>query len=430
MGNNPILSREQLLKGKIPGKVTGIEIKKTICAICPQNCGVDAYVKDGIVIKVEGSVENANSCGTLCSKGAANRQYIYHPDRIMTPLLKKGGKGSETFDSISWDDALDIVSSRLLKIKKKSGPESVIFFSGIFSPGIFFSGFQNRLGPFLKRLALGFGTPNYCTESSTGHFATVIANKLNYGQVGYPDIEKTKCLLVWSTNPFHSGTSKVRNLLKAIENGLKIIEVNPLTTPLTPHAKLHLRIRPGTAGALALGMAHVIIKEGLSDWEFISNWTVGFEEYRDYVKEFTPSVTEKITTVPEELIIKAARLYANTKPAAMMTGSSSTVHHTNAVQNHRAITALIGLTGNFDKEGGNTVAPSSYYRQPTGLKAREHEFEQIRSFDEMPPRIGEDMHPVWCEAVSEAQSMQIPFQIQSGKPYPIKALVGFGMNYR
>ena len=96
------ISKTTLLRGKIPGKETGIEIRKTICGICSQNCGIDAFVKDGNVIKIQGTLENPINKGTLCSKGAANRQYIYHPDRILTPLLKKGGKDSVEFEPISW----------------------------------------------------------------------------------------------------------------------------------------------------------------------------------------------------------------------------------------------------------------------------------------------------------------------------------------
>ena len=190
-----------------------------------------------------------------------------------------------------------------------------------------------------------------------------MAANLNYGAMGGPQTGKSKCLMVWSTNPFYSNTSVVRKLLDAREKGLKIIEVGPLMTPLTAHADIHLRLRPGTSGALALGMAHVIIEEGLLDRDFVENWTLGFEAYRSYVQEFTPSNTESITGVPAALITKAARLYAKTKPAALLTGPNATVHHTNGIQNHRALTALIGLTGNFDRKGGNheelTVNPGS-----------------------------------------------------------------------
>jgi len=257
-----------------------------------------------------------------------------------------------------------------------------------------------------------------------------MAAKLNYGYYGPPDIPNAKCLLVWSTNPFHSNTPTVRRLLDARERGLKIIEVGPLLTPMTKHADIHLRIRPGTSGALALGMAHVIIEEGLYDREFVANFTQGFEEYRNYVREFTPVATMDITGVSADLIVSAARLYAKTKPAAMMNSASPTVHHTNGLQNHRALIALVGLTGNFDAMGGNYVAPPTWLYVAAGLPSREFEFEQSRPWAEMAPRIGQDRYPVWCRLVEEAQAMHLPFQIQTGKPYPIRAVVGFGMRYR
>jgi len=407
---------------KVPGEETGIEVRKTICSICNpfSHCGIDAYVKDGVVVRVEGSKGHPHNQGTLCSKGSASRQYIYHKDRIRTPLLRRGDRTSGEFEAVSWEEALDTIAARLLKIKEESGPESVAFFAG----------YTKWMRPFLKRLAHSFGSPNYCTESSTCYQATAMAAKLNYGYYGPPDIPNAKCLLVWSTNPFHSNTPTVRRLLDARERGLKIIEVGPLLTPMTKHADIHLRIRPGTSGALALGMAHVIIEEGLYDREFVANFTQGFEEYRNYVREFTPAVTMDITGVSADLIVSAARLYAKTKPAAMMNSASPTVHHTNGLQNHRALIALVGLTGNFDAMGGNYVAPPTWLYVAAGLPSREFEFEQSRPWAEMAPRIGQDRYPVWCRLVEEAQAMHLPFQIQTGKPYPIRAVVGFGMRYR
>ncbi len=413
----------RLIQGKVANGDTGIEIKKTICSICNplSHCGVDAYVKDGVVVKVEGSKENPHSGGTLCSKGNANRQYIYHKDRIRTPLVRTGDRGSGHFIPVSWNDALDLIASRLLKIKEESGPESVVFYAG----------FPKWMRPFLKRLAHSFGSPNYCTESSTCFRASFMGAALNYGAMGPADVARSKCLLVWSSNPFYSNTTLARGILDAREKGLKIIDVGPLITPMTAQADIHLRIRPGTSGALALSMADVIIEEGLYDDDFVQNYTLGFEEYRAYVAQFPPGVGEEITGVPAAKIIEAARLYASTKPACMMTSASPTTHHTNGLQNHRAIVALVGLTGNYDVAGGNPVVPPAYlYQQSPGLVTREHEFEQSRQWEEMAPRVGQDQHPAWCRVVPEAQAMQLPFDIQSGKPYPIRAMLGFGLNYR
>jgi anaerobic selenocysteine-containing dehydrogenase len=408
--------------GKVSLEGGDVEIRHTICAICNpfSLCGIDAYVKDGVIIKVEGTKSNPHSEGVLCPKGAASREYIYHKERIRTPLLRKGDKGSDDFEPISWDQALDTIEDRLQEIKKESGPESVAFYVG----------YTKWMRPFVKRLAHSFGSPNYCTESGTCYTATKVANLLNYGYFGPPDLPKSKCLLVWSKNPFYSDPSTVRRLLDARERGLKIIEVGPLVTPMTAHADIHLRIRPGTSGALAHAMAHVIIEEELMDMEFVENWTRGFEEYRAYVEAFSPEAAEEITGVQAELIRQAARLYATTKPASLMVSASPTVHHTNGLQNHRALIALIGLTGNFDREGGNYAYPPGWLYVDNGLVVRQAEYGQSRPWSEMVPRWTEKKYPVWSKFISEAQAMELPFQIQNPDPYPIRAVVAFGMNYR
>jgi anaerobic selenocysteine-containing dehydrogenase len=107
------------------------EIKKTFCGICSSGCAVDAYVKEGRLIKVKGTGENPVTKGLLCGKGRTNLKYVYHQERVRTPLLRKGEKGSDDFIPISWDEALDRIADKLLKIKKEFGPESVVFFQGI-----------------------------------------------------------------------------------------------------------------------------------------------------------------------------------------------------------------------------------------------------------------------------------------------------------
>jgi len=415
--------KERLLKGKIPGTETGIEVKKSICTICDPltQCGLDLYVKDGKIIKVEGSMENPYSKGTLCSKGAATRQYVYHGERIKTPLKRVGPRGSGEFAEISWDEALNTIADKLNGIKAGHGAEAVAFFSG----------YTKYFRPYLKRLAHSFGSPNYLTESSTCFQAMVLAQKLVFGQPGGPDLLNTNCLLVWSANPFHNNPGNARAILKGKERGMKMIVVDPRHTPTTAKADIHLRLRPGTDGALALAMANVIIEEKLYDQDFVANYTYGFEEYREYVKQFSAEKGEEITAVPAGKIREAARLYAAASTASIMPSAAPVVHHTNGVQNYRAVFALAGLTGNYDITGGNRVIPPSFIHTPGMIPTREHEFVQPRSWAEMAPRVGSERFPVWTELITEeGQAMHLPEQLRSGKPYPLKALIGFGLNYR
>jgi len=414
---------QHLLKNKIPAPETGIEIRKSICTICDPRtqCGLDLYVKDGKIIKVEGSKENPYSEGTLCSKGAATRQYVYNEERLKTPLLRTGPRGSNQFVPISWDEALETIAAKFNNIKNEYGPESVAFYSG----------YAKYFRPYLKRLAHSFGSPNYISESSVCHQATALSQKLVFGSPGRPDFSHANCLLVWSTNPFYTNPGDARAILKGKARGMKIIVVDPRRTPTTAQADLHLQVRPGTDGALALSMAHVIIDEKLYDQDFVLNYTYGFEEYKEYVLKFTPGEGERLTGVPADKIIAAARMYASAGPSGILSSASSVVHHTNGVQNYRAIFSLVGLTGNYDITGGNFVRPASFLYVSASIKTRQNEFSQSRPWSDMPPRIGSDRFPVWIDTVdNEGQAMHLPSQIRSGKPYPIRAVIGFGLNYR
>ena len=417
------MTTNDLLKGKIPCEASGIEIKKSICAICDPvcHCGMNLYVKDGEIIKVEGMEEHKLNRGTLCAKGAATRQFVYNADRLTKPLRRVGEKGEANFEEITWDDAYSIIAAKLLGIKKTFGPESVAFYSG----------YAKWMRPYLQRLAFSFGSPNYCTESSTCNKAMLVAWKSIYGAGAGPDIKNTNCTLVWTGNPMHSNTPVVENLFNKKDNGMKMIVVDPRITPTTELADIHLRLKPGTDGALALGIGHVIVNENLYDKEFVENYSVGFDEYKEYIKEFPPERASEITGVPAEKIIEAARLYATTKPAAFMPGSQAVIHHTNGVQNYRAAMMLVGLTGNFDVHGGNVVQKPSYLNIPAGIETNFDSFIMPVSWSALKPRIGQEEVPVWCEFIEEAQAMFLPnYILDSDKPYPIKAIIGFGLNHR
>ncbi len=401
---------------------SGVEVKKTICAICEgasTSCAMNVYVRDGRVLKVEGMKEFPHNRGTLCAKGNATRQYVYNAERLRAPLRRTGRRGGG-FVEISWEEAYGEIAERLLAIKKKHGAEAVVF-------GV---GYSKWLRPFAQRLAISFGSPNFATESSTCHFATVIAARLTYGAWGAPDIANCRSLLVWGRNPFFSATPGARPLIEAAERGVNIVEVNPLVTHLSRYATLRLVPRPGSDGALALGLARVIVDEGLHDREFIDRHTHGFTEYRALISRFTPQETERLSGVPADDVVRAARLIAGSGPAAIMTSASSTVHHLDGVQNHRAILCLSGLTGNFDAPGGNHVVPETWLHVGCSAATRQREFTYPRPLAELPPRVGADAFPVWCRFVGEAQAMHLPQQILSGRPYPLRAMLAFGYNHR
>lgn len=409
-------------KGKVPGPETGIEVRKSICTICDPmtQCCLDLFVKDGEIIRVEGSKEAPHSHGTLCAKGAATRQYVYSEERVKTPLRRVGERGEGAFERISWDEALDEIADRLNAIKAEHGAESVIFFAG----------YPKHFRAFLQRLSIDFGSPNYCTESSTCSTATIMAQKLTYGAPAAADMKTSRCCMLWACNPAAAKTLNMKSINRRRAEGMKLVVVDPRVTYMASRCDIHLQLRPGTDGALALAMANVIISESLYDRAFVAEWTHGFDRFAELAAEMTPERAERITGVDAALIREAARLYATSKPASILTSAAPVVHHTNGVQNYRAVFCLIGLTGNIDIHGGNMMNPPSVVHMVGGFPSREGAFTRASELDTLPERIGGTRFPVWNRLVTQAQACDIPRQIETQQPYPLKAAFCMGLNYR
>lgn len=418
------MNQETLLKAKIPLPETGIEVKRTICDICcpGMHCGVDAYVKDGKVIKVEGTAEHPLNHGKLCTKGAANRQYIYREDRIKTPLRRVGQRGEGKFEPISWDEAFDEITAQLQRIKAEDGPDAVAFFSG----------YAKWYRQFLHRFAYSFGSINYGSECSTCYKTTVMAWEATTGAglIGKPDMAGANTILGFALNGFYSNHLSSARFFDLKEKGTKFIIVDPRRTPATEKlADIHLQIRPGTDGALALGMAKLIIENGWQDQAFIDQYTHGYEEYRDYVMQFDLDRVSKLTGLNPDDIVRATELYATNGPACIQESASPLTHHINGFQNYRAIICLNALTGNFDRAGGQLLMEATFYDQIAGYHMHEHEYYLERQPKEKKKyMIGAQRFPLWAEMVDEFQAMDLSRQILEGTPYPIKAVMGFGIN--
>ena len=178
-----------------------------------------------------------------------------------------------------------------------------------------------------------------------------------YGNdICFPDLMHAQTVLVWSNNLYHSNVGMARPYQSLKARGAKIIAVDPRETVTTQAADIHLKLLPGTDGALALSMAQVIIEEGLYDKEFVETYVYGFEEYKAYVNQFPPEKAEKITGVDKELIRESARMYASNGPAGIMFSASPVVHNINGMQNYRA-PFQTGAAGNGAK-GGSRIIPS------------------------------------------------------------------------
>lgn len=414
---------EELIKAKIPCPETGIEIRHTLCDICSpsSHCGVDAYVKDGVIIKVEGTKDHPLNKGLLCTKGAANRQYIYREDRIKTPLKRTGSKGSGSFEPITWEEAYQTIASKLLAAKAEYGAQSVQFFSG----------YSKWYRPILQRLAYSFGTPNYGTESSSCFTSGLMAWQTATASPARPDMKNTKLFLGWAHNPYFSGYLGAKSTERLKKAGCKFIIVDTMYTQTAEKiADLFLQPNPGTDGALALAIANVLIQNGWIDKEYIDQYVHGFEEYAQYCRGFNETNVEELTGVPYEKVLAAAQMIHENGPISVRESSAPLAHHINGMQNYRAIMALTAITGSYDKKGGQMPVEFTYVHQASGYHTLEHEFVAEARKAPMADPVGAKRFPLWNLLEHETQSMDISRQILEETPYPLKAIVAFGMNFR
>lgn len=415
--------RERLLKAKIPCAKTGIEIKRTICDICsPGNhCGINAYVLNGKVIKIEGDEKHPQNRGLLCTKGLQNRAYIYRKDRILSPLRRVGERGSATFEPITWEQAYSEISERLALIKQEDGPEAVAFFSG----------YGKWYRPMLRRFAHSFGSPNYGSESSCCFTSGYMAWQTATGYAAAPDIQNTDLLIGWAMNSYYSNYLMPGRILNRKKEGMKVIVVDPKITPATEKlADLHLRPIPGTDGALALAMANELIQRGWVDYDFIGSYVHGFEEYSEYVSGFNGNTIEKMTGVPYRLVVRAVEMMKDSPSMAITESSAPLAHHKNGFQNYRAIMSLLALTGNYDVRGGQMPRVHTYTHVSSGFATREEEFTESVMPEGAPKAVGAERFPLWYFLEKEMQANALGRQIVEEKPYPIRAVFALGMNHR
>jgi anaerobic selenocysteine-containing dehydrogenase len=318
---------------------------RTCCRSCHGACGVIAHVKDGKVIKVEGDPNSPISHGTMCAKGLAITQLAYHPDRIIHPMKKINGK----WVRITWDEALDTIATKFQAVIDEYGPEYIVVGQGTGRD------YESHLYRFANQL----GTPNVLTAGHFCYVSRVSTSLITCGNLPVVDyyINEPKCIIIWATNPMWTNADEYKgeNFMRALKNGAKLINVDPRKSFYARKADLWLQIRPGTDGALAFGFHHVIIEEGLYEKDFVENYVHGWDAFRERViKHYPLERVQEITWVDKELIRKAARMYATTKPAGIQWGVP-TEQTNNCTDFTRTAIGLMGITGNLDAPGGNAL---------------------------------------------------------------------------
>lgn len=385
-----------------------MEIVKTGCALCVNCCGINAYVSDGRIVKVEGMTECPINEGSLCPKGERLIEYQYSPDRLKYPMKRENGG----WKRISWDEALDTIADKLKDIKEKYGAHALAVYTG--SVGVE----HIEISFFAQRFRGAYGTPNFITVDSGCWRARVLGRLITFGRFPSEDTEDAKCIVLWAHNPDLSRYPVARQIRVALGRGAKLIIIDPRRIPLVEKG-LHLPIRPGTDIALALGMINVIISEELYDKEFVEEYTFGFDKLKEHVKEYTPEKVAEITWIPAAEIKRCARIFATNKPASIIQGVCSLDRSVTNIQNHRVLSILQSITGNIDVPGGWVTANTI---RLTDLRI---------PMDEEP--MGAKEYPIFYKlwnfkATPYGHTMLFPDRVLTEKPYPIKALIVTGGN--
>jgi anaerobic selenocysteine-containing dehydrogenase len=244
----------------------------SFCAQCRSRCGCNAITRDGKLLRIE-PLPGHPTGAKLCPKGLATPELIYHPDRLTRPMRRTTpkGKGPTVWEPISWNEALAEIARWMGEIRDRHGAEQVAF--SVTTP----SGTQiSDAISWIERFIRCFGSPNtiYATEICNWH--KDYASRLTYGtDIGTPDFSNSQCVLLWGNNPAATWLARSTEIQKAIKRGAKLIVVDPRPTMFARRADCWLRVKPGTDQALALGLAHLMIRTGRFDQDFIRRWSNG-----------------------------------------------------------------------------------------------------------------------------------------------------------
>ncbi|MGO9118167.1 MAG: IscS subfamily cysteine desulfurase [Desulfomonilaceae bacterium] len=393
-----------------------------MCGICPAGCWVQVhYDSDGRICEVNPDPDS--ELGMICKLGKNSPQIIYSPDRLRYPLLRTGPKGTYEFERISWDRAFDIIVGKLNDIKQTYGPEAAAIYTGrgsfelaecdVFQPqGVAVSSASSVLFPFGSPNTLGVGALCYVSFAMIAPHVTMGGMMINM----FSDLENADLIVVWGANPATDCPPlDFSRILKARKRGAEVIVIDPRRTGTVMAADAEwVPVRPGTDGALALGMCQVLIEEELYDERFVKDWTHGFDEFARYCQHFRPEVVEGITRVPAELVRRLARRIASARGVSPVM-YSGLEYSDSGVQAIRATMVLWALAGQLDVPGGRCFA------------MQQNQFPVNREGHLPNPDVrkalGRDRFPVYSLYRGESHAICLPDAVLHGKPYPIKSLI-------
>ncbi|HXF63018.1 MAG TPA: molybdopterin-dependent oxidoreductase, partial [Caldilineaceae bacterium] len=322
---------------------------------CPDSCSWQVAVDPatGCALDLWGHPDHPVTQGALCTKVDNYLERVYHPGRLLKPLKRSGPKGSGQFTPVSWDEAIGDIARRLQAIIAADGPEAVLPYSYAGTMGLL--QYNAMSARFFHRMGASLLARTICSEAGfEGYCYTIGATEGMETQ----DYAHARLALVWGSNTLTSNVHLWPFLQAAQKRGGRIIVIDPARTRTARAADEWIPIHPGTDGALALAMMHVIIQEGLYDADYVAKYTVGFEALAGRVAEWTPERAAPLTGVPAERIRRLAQEYATTRPAAIRI-NYGLQRHAGGGMAVRTIACLPALVGAWREQGGGIQLSAS-----------------------------------------------------------------------
>jgi anaerobic selenocysteine-containing dehydrogenase len=316
---------------------------------CPDTCAMLVKVVDGKAVEVRGDKEHPFTKGGLCVKLNNFVETVYSPGRVLFPMRRTGPKGSGQFERITWDAALDEIAARFTDISATYGPEAILPVSYLGTEGILNG--LNAGDAFFNRLGATISERTYCDSGACTAIAMTIGPTAG---VDPESLVHSRYIIVWACNIVSTNLHLWPFIAEAQRNGAKVVVIDPVRTRTAKHADWYIPIRPGTDGALAMAMMHVIITEGLTDADYVEKYTVGYDRLADRVKQYTPEWAAEETGIPAEDIRTLAREFATTSPAVIRIGVAIE-RHAGGGQTVRALACLPALVGAWRKPGGGIL---------------------------------------------------------------------------
>ncbi len=409
----------------------GIETwKSSVCRLCPGGCGIRVRLVDGRPVKIEGNPRSPVNRGGLCPAGHSGLQVLLNPDRIPTPLKRVGERGENRWQPIDWEEALTLLYDYLIKLRNEKTPHHLLVLNG---------GLRGLQGQLIRQFLNAFGSPNFISLDTREQ--SVLPFYLMQGTPQLPayDYARTKFILSFGNDFLDSEgpPSRMAYLFGQLRQNpghgrVKIVQVDPRFSITAAKADKWVPIKPGTYGALAMGIAHILVVEGLYNQAFVEKHTFGFEDWVDeqqvhhggfrrlLLKEYYPEKVSKITGVSIDDIIQIARGFAKTQPAIAIWGQGVSQHN-NGLYSQMAVNALNALVGSIGTEGGMVETPPL---PPSSL-----------------PPVRQDALAKWGtsqERIDQKRELHLPGvfhgidalieNILSGEPYPVEVALLINTN--